>query len=287
MTVDQDIRVVGLDLDGTLLRDDKTISEWTRHVLEQAALRGIYVLPATGRTRTGIPDFVQAIEGIQYGVCSNGATVVDLSTGEEIYSSKLSYEDSLRLLDIIEGYHTMHDCYIEGEGYTEERYIEELSAYGVEPKIQELIKNTRTSVKDLRQVIEELQCPVEKFNMFFQDLNKREKVLKELSKLPFIKVTSSLTNNLEINAADCNKGSALLGFAKAKGFSKEQVMCCGDGNNDYDMIRMCGIGVAMTNGVENIKEAADYITYTNNEDGAAKAIVRLCFRMQDFENSLA
>ena len=86
-----------------------------------------------------------------------------------------------------------------------------------------------------------------------------------------------MNNNIEINAANCNKGTALLGFAAKFGYGKEQVMACGDGSNDYEMILMSGVGVAMENGLDNIKEIADYITVSNEQDGVAKAIEHFCF----------
>lgn len=281
MTINEDIRVVGLDLDSTLLKDDKTISDRTKQVIQKAIDRGIYILPATGRTLTAIPACVKEIEGIQYAVCSNGATVLDLTTGKELYSCKIPKEDAKKLVEILEGFHTMYDCYIEGRGYTEYRFYNHLDDYRVEPQIQKLIKQSRKPVENLLDEIERIDCDVEKFNMFFYDMKKREEIFAELSRLPFIKVTSSLFNNLEINAAECNKGTALLEFARLKGFDKGQVMCCGDGNNDLDMIRLCGVGVAMMNGEDRIKEAADYITYSNEEDGVARAIERLCIRMQE------
>lgn len=281
MTIDQDIRVIGLDLDSTLLRDDKTISDYTKNVLEKACRRGIYVMPATGRTRTAIPECVESIQGIDYAVCSNGASVVNLQTGEEFYSAKIAFDRSLELYDMLDAYGTMFDCYIEGDGYTERRFFDHLDDYGVEPHIQTMIKSKRNPVDDLKATIIKIGKPVEKFNMFFLDLKERDRVCQELVKIPGLKVTSSLRNNLEINAENCNKGAALLGFAERMGFTREQVMCCGDGNNDYDMVCMCGVGVAMMNAVEPLKEAADYITYSNEEDGVAKAIERLCIRMQE------
>lgn len=283
MTINDDIRVVGFDLDGTLLKDDKTISERTRATLIRAMENGIYVLPATGRTWSSIPEQVKNIPGIQYGVCSNGAAVVDLETGEELYSCTIPIEEGIRLIEILESYHTMYDCYIGGRGYTEKRFYNNLDAYKVEPKIQEMMKATRNPVDNLLEEIIRLDQPIEKFNMFFTDLTERERAFKELSELPFVKVTSSLTNNLELNAVECNKGRAILEFASQKGFRESQVMCCGDGSNDYEMVRMCGVGVAMMNGEERVKEVADYITYTNEEDGVARAIERLCMRMQSFD----
>ena len=280
MVINQDIRVVGLDLDSTLLKDDKTISAYTKHTLEKAIERGIYILLATGRVMNAIPDCVKAIEGIRYAVCSNGAAVVDLETGDELYSAKIPFSQALEVFDILDSYGTMFDCYIAGAGYTERRFYEHLDRYGIEPHISRMIRKTRQPVEDLRQTILDLNCPVEKFNIFFLDLEERAKVLEDLSKIPYLKVTSSLTNNLEINALHCNKGEALLNFGEKMGFDRSQVMCCGDGNNDYDMVCMCGVGVAMMNAVDSLKEAADYITYSNEEDGVARAIERLCMRMQ-------
>jgi hypothetical protein len=279
MTIEQDIRVVGLDLDSTLLKDDKTISPRTKKTLEHAIQRGIYILPATGRSSNAIPKCVREVDGIRYGVCSNGAAVVDLETGKELYTCKIPVKEALELIPIIEEYHTMFDCYIDGERYGEKRFCNRLEEFGIEPKIQELIQSTSNEVDSLFELIKEKNRPVEKFNMFFGDMENRARALEALKKLSQFKVTNSLVNNIEINAADCNKGSALIGFAQTKGFTVDQVMGCGDSNNDYDMVRLCGVGVAMMNGEKRIKDVADYITYTNEEDGVASAIERLCIRM--------
>lgn len=85
-------------------------------------------------------------------------------------------------------------------------------------------------------------------------------------------MSSSIPNNLEINAAGADKGGALIRLAARLGIPREATMSFGDGENDLSMIRMAGIGVAMANGEESVKEAADYITETNNEAGVAKAI---------------
>lgn len=280
MVINQDIRVVGLDLDSTLLKDDKTISDYTRQTLIKAMEKGIYILPATGRVMNAIPECVTSIDGIKYAVCSNGASIVDLETGEEFFSSKIPLSQAMELFDILDSYGTMCDCYIDGAGYTESRFYDHLEDFGMEPEIRRMIRKTRQPVANLRQTMMEIGSPIEKFNMFFLDMEERARVFEEISKIPYVKVTSSLKNNLEINALNCNKGAALLGFGEKMGFSREQVMCCGDGNNDYDMICMCGVGVAMMNAEERVKEAADYITYSNEEDGVAKAIERLCMRMQ-------
>ena len=93
-------------------------------------------------------------------------------------------------------------------------------------------------------------------------MDARKRMREELSKLPGILVSSSIPNNLEINAEGADKGGALLRLAARLGIARESTMGFGDGENDLSMIRMAGIGVAMENGHESVKEAADYITKT-------------------------
>ena len=274
----QEIKVIGLDMDGTLLKDDKTISEFTESVLKRAIEQGIHILPATGRVKIGIPECIRNMEGVRYGICSNGASVLDLATGEELYSCRISNEDAMKMIDIMEEYHTIYDAYIDGQGYSDERFYHHLEDYNIEPEMMKMYVKTRNPIPSLREYMSEGKYEVEKFNMFFAKPEERIQAMEDLSKLPFVKITSSLYNNIEINAANCNKGTALLGFAAKFGYGKEQVMACGDGSNDYEMILMSGVGVAMENGLDNIKEIADYITVSNEQDGVAKAIEHFCFK---------
>lgn len=276
MEADYDIRMIALDMDGTLLKDDKTISEYTNTILKKAIEKGICILPATGRVMRGIPDCIRQMPGVRYGICSNGASVLNLETGEELYSCRISNEDAIKMVDIMEKYNTIYDAYIEGQGYVDERFYQNLDHYKLEPMIKQMYYRTRKPIDSLKTYLLESGSQVEKFNMFFSEPDLRIKVLDELKKVTFINVTSSLYNNIEINALDCNKGTALLGFAEKMGLTKEQVMACGDGSNDYEMILMSGLGVAMENGLDMVKEAADYITVSNEEDGVAKAIEHFC-----------
>ena len=272
-----DIKVIGLDMDGTLLKNDKTISDYTEAVLKKAIQQGIHILPATGRVKIGIPECIRSMEGVRYGICSNGASVLDLETDEELYSCRISHEDAMKMIEFMEDYDTIYDAYIDGRGYSEERFYHHLEDYKIEPEMMKMYVQTRTPIPSLREFMAEGRYEVEKFNMFFADPNKRLEAMEHLGKLPFVKVTSSLYNNIEINAADCNKGTALIGFAKKLGYDIDQTMACGDGSNDYEMILMSGPGVAMENGLDMIKEIADYITESNEQDGVAKAIEHFCF----------
>ena len=95
---------------------------------------------------------------------------------------------------------------------------------------------------------------------------------KILAEIPEVLVTSSLPNNLEINAVGADKGGALLRLAELLGIRREETMAFGDGENDMSMLRMAGLGVAMENAEDHVKAAADYVTVTNNEAGVAAAL---------------
>ena len=195
----KDIRLIGLDLDGTTLTSDKVLTPHTKEVLESCLRQGIQILPATGRARFGIPDYLTEIEGIRYVVVSNGAAVVDLETGENVYTNCISWERALEIFDILEEYHTFYDIYALGKGWCEGRFYDHLERYRIEPHIEQLIRTSRTRIDDLRSWVKEHQAPIEKINMFFAREEERQKAFTELEKVPDLAVTCSLVNNLEIN----------------------------------------------------------------------------------------
>ena len=85
-------------------------------------------------------------------------------------------------------------------------------------------------------------------------------------------MTGALSNNIEVNNGGVNKGAGLLKLGEILGIKREEIMACGDGMNDLKMLKEVGFAVAMANGTKEIREAADYVTAANNEDGVARAI---------------
>lgn len=85
-------------------------------------------------------------------------------------------------------------------------------------------------------------------------------------------MTGALKNNIEVTAQNVNKGRAIIELGEMLSIKREEIMACGDGANDMEMIKRAGLGIAMGNAIEEVKRAADAITLTNDEDGAARAI---------------
>lgn len=269
------IKMIGLDLDGTLLNSEKRISEYTRSVLNHAIEKGVIVLPSTGRPATGLPKEIIDFPGIRYAVTSNGARVVDLKeNGKSVYECGVPVEKVKGVMKILSKYDTMREVYYKGHGYAAGEKIDEVERYMSNPVMKEYILATRIRVDDLDAYVEEHMKSVDKVHILFADPEKEKmKAAREIEEMyPELNVTSALDNNLEINEAGANKGLALIELGRLLGIEREEIMACGDGLNDRAMIEEVGFGVAMENAMEEVKKVADYITVSNDEDGVAKAI---------------
>lgn len=266
------IRLIGADLDNTLLTRDKKLTDRTRQVLESCMEKGIVFAPATGRVRSGIPEAVKNLKGLRYALLANGAALIDLEKDEYIYRNGIPYEKALSLVRDLDRYDTFYDFFSQGRGWCEGRFYDHLDQYGIEPHIIDLIRASRKRIDHMEEWLLDQKSPVEKFTMFFADPGHRQEVFSELSKDPEICITSSLPNNLEINHYSCNKGEALLALGRHLGIQAEEIMAFGDGYNDLAMIRMAGLGVAMENSVPELLQAADYITTSCDEEGVARAV---------------
>ena len=269
-----EIRLIAADMDGTLLDDEKRIPEENLRALRACAERGIEIVPATGRTIRGLPDEIRELPGVHYAILTNGAQVLDLKENKIIDSCRIpvSLAEQIMMMARTSQDEIMYDVYIGGIGYTMPEFYDRVYHFVSSEGLAELVRRTRDSVPDNIAYLRERGQDAEKINMFFTDMEARKRMRAELEKIPGILVSSSIPNNLEINAAGADKGGALIRLASRLGIDREATMGFGDGENDLSMIQMAGIGVAMKNGEESVKVAADYVTVTNNEAGVAKAI---------------
>lgn len=268
------IKLVALDLDGTLLDSKKNVSSANIRALLECANRGISIVPATGRTIIGVPKEIRDLPGVDYAVTLNGGVVLDLKRSTVIDEQKLSVVPTLEILDAVSDYHVMYDAYIDGIGISESRFYDHLDDYHIPEEIQKLVRVTRSVVPEIKAHIRERAAAVEKINLYFDDRKEREEVRCMLEARKDVIVSSSMESNLEINALGATKGEGLTRLASYLGMTMQETMACGDGENDYSMIQMAGIGVAMGNGDKRLQSMADYVTENNDKDGVARAIER-------------
>lgn len=265
-------RMIGVDLDGTLLKSDKELAPYTREILRRAIDQGILVMPSTGRPLTGVPKDLLEFPGIKYAVTANGARVIDITTGKPMVEELLSHDIASKLMDVFERYDSFREIYFDGVGYASKEALANISKYLELPPMANYIASTRIAVDDVREKFEEEDRPVDKIQALFTSVEDRDAARAEIQDIPGIEITGALPMNLEINAAGVNKGKAMIELGKVLGIPKEEIMAFGDGDNDLKMLKEVGVGVAMENAIESVKEAADYITLTNDEEGVARFI---------------
>ncbi|GAA0273570.1 sugar-phosphatase [Faecalicatena contorta] len=277
----QQIKMIGLDLDGTLLNDKKELLPYTKHVLQEAIAKGIVVLMATGRPFTGIPEELRFFPGIRYALTANGARVIDAQEGKILIERLLPIEKAKKALETLRKYDTLQEVYFDGQGYADKEKLDSISRYHHNPHMWDYVRRTRKAVPDVMALAMERYQDMDKMQALFANLEDKTAAWRELEQQEGIVLVSSLGYNIEINAAGVNKGTALVELGSMIGIRREEIMACGDGDNDIEMIKEAGFGVAMGNAEEEVKAAADYITLSNEEEGAAKAIERFALRGGD------
>lgn len=268
----KNIRLVAVDLDGTLLSNDKTLSVMNEQVLNKAMKQGIIIVPATGRPATGLPKVLLENENIKYAICSNGATIMDLREKKAMFHCNLKQEIAIQIIETLRSLDPILDIFAEGKIFTEQRNMERLDNFLIPSNMISYIYETRNCVDDILDFIQSNELHIEKINLFFQNLDLRHKVEERLENISGISITSSLNNNMEINHMNANKGYGLKWLARYLGLHMEHVMACGDSNNDIEMLNAAGLAIAMGNGTDAIKRIADNVTLSNEESGVAVAI---------------
>lgn len=268
------IRLIAIDMDGTVLRSDRTISQRTMDDLEKAIAQGIWVVPCTGRVHNNLPEPIQKLQGVHYVVSSNGANVADLDKDEVIYRDLLKMDKAVRILQELHRRGHARLIYFEGKSYMQQSDLDIVGKF--EDKESEMMRFYRE-----RQIFVENICAfvqqngdVEKIFVPYLDQEQENSLWKWLEEHEDVTVTSSVKGNIEINEGTANKGSGLKWLCDRLDIDASEVMALGDQKNDEGMLRYAGYSVAMGNAVPEMKAVARYETDTNDNDGVAKAIER-------------
>ncbi len=258
-----------LDIDGTLVGSDKTISEKTREAIIKAQQRGKIVAIASGRSIAGIRKTASNISLEQYGgyvIAYNGTTVVNCKTGECIYNQmvpkelvKPVYEAAKRVSAGIVVYNDNTKEMISGNGLNE--YI----------KIDAEACNV--TINEVSDFVKAINFPFNKFLLSGkpEHMAEVEKIMaKEFGDR--LNVFRSDPFYVELLPRYVDKGVAVEKLVKHLDIQREKVICIGDSYNDLPMLRFAGMGVAMGNAQQEVKEMADYVTASNDEDGIVNVI---------------
>lgn len=266
------IRLIALDLDGTTLNSRSELTPKTKAVLEKAIEKGVHVVVATGRTFSAVPEEVKEIKGMEYICTSNGAEIRNLRENTLVYSNYLRPETIEEVVSILSKEDFMLEVFVDGIAYTDavnyRRAVEGTLSY----RNQRYIVDTRNPVDDIYTFMLEHKDRIENVNVNFSNMDDKWRMQPVLEAIENATVTSSFDHNWEIGGATTSKAEALRNLCIMLDLSADEIMAAGDSPNDGAMLALAGLPVAVGNAKQVIKDQAEYITGTNDEDGVACAI---------------
>ncbi len=268
-----EIRIIALDLDGTLLNSSKELTKDNAAALSRAAAKGIAVVPTTGRFFGGMPLCIRELPFLKYAITINGAQVYDIKKDRAVAKAEMSMPLSIKIMSFLDDYPVLYDCYQENWGYISEGFYSKIDEMVTDIHYQEMVRRLRTPVPELKDYLQHNGKSVQKIQLFTPDAGLRQHLLRLLpEQFPEAAISSASPINIEINAVNAHKGAAVGALADYLGIDISQTMAFGDGLNDLTMVRDAGVGVAMENACPEVKAVADYITVSCEKSGVAKAL---------------
>lgn len=257
------IKMIVLDLDETLLRSDKTISPYTQEVLKKACEVGIKIVFATARPYRAIKHLMEQT-ACSMAVYHNGAAAV--LDGETDESSRIPARDTARILQTLQAKYPGKKLAAEINDMIYANF-DVLAVWGNTPKEKEVleastVKSDFSNLPDIDadKIIIEIDT---------------EKEYEEISPLLTAELYGQLADGKKLCLGmhrNATKLNAIKRLANKLGIDRTEIAAFGDDYNDIEMIEYCGTGVAMGNAIEEVRQAADAVTATNNEDGVARYI---------------
>ena len=258
-----------LDIDGTLLNSERVISDVTRDTLVEAQKRGKTIAIASGRSISGIRRTATAISLEEFGgyiIAYNGTTVINCKTGECVYNQTVP-------ADLIKPvYEAAKEANV-GILVYHDQQRELVSGNGINQFVEADAKACEVTIREVDDFIKAIDFPINKFL-----LTGEPEYMKEVEKIMQNKFGSQMSvfrsdpYYVELLPKFVDKGVAVEKLIRHLDIKKDKVICVGDSYNDLPMLRQAGLGVAMGNAQPEVKEAADYITDTNDADGVAKVV---------------
>ena len=270
-----DIKLLALDIDGTILTREKKLTERTKTAIESAGDAGIAIALVTGRPFHGIPDELMSLKGIGYVISSNGAVMTDLIHDVSLRTANLDPEPAMEIVGMLRGLDLVYAAFVDGIGYCELEPFNRHLGMIDNPGLEMYIRKSRRITYDMERVIRSSKNGVENIWFIAHDQAERDELNKEIKKKWTVRTVLTGKVDVEIGSLNADKGLALSKLAEHLSVDTNGIMAIGDNDNDVGMLKSAGVAVAMGNADDAGKRIADIITDDNNSDGAAIVIEQL------------
>ena len=270
------IRLIAMDFDQTVLNRDGKLSETTRRVLEELLEKGICVVPASGRPLAAFPEDVLALKGLEYAIASNGTAIYHLPSDACLARFSLSLQTAEQILGLTKGLPVAHEFYLRGKAWASADYVEHPEKYGAVGKTAEYIRATRSPFEDAGEFVRRHERDLDCMDVVVAQEGLKRKVTEEIVRsCRGIYVTTSDSRLIEVADERAGKHRAMTYLAKRLHIPAEGTAAFGDGDNDAEMLKAAGVGIAMENATALCREAADYVTLSHEKDGVAWGIRKI------------
>jgi Cof subfamily protein (haloacid dehalogenase superfamily) len=256
-------RLIALDVDGTLLNDDHVLTEGTKNAVRRVYEAGASIVLCTGRGPSNSIYLMEELGLTGTLIAHNGAATVLSEESKLVHSFAFSMEGLGSLVDYCRSHgihydaNTAFDMHIDRITPREQSMYEK---YGIRPiRVEDVVGMTE---------------PIQKFTMFgtMEDMDRLETEWNEIGcKLVPIRSGDFF---VDVMHPEATKGNALRKLAETLGIPREQVLAIGNYHNDIAMLEFAGLGVAMANSPDAVKDAADLVTVSNNEEGVKLTLLK-------------
>lgn len=260
-------KLIALDMDGTLLKDDKTISKASLDAIKKAREKGIKVVLTTGRPMAGIKNYLETLNMYtedDYAITFNGALIRKTKSGEIINQELMSYDDLIYLYNLSKKLSVNIHAF-DGDVCITPKLSRctdvEVKANKINYEIVNFYDLKNRNLKIAK-------------TMFVDEPDILENAIKKIPEYIYEKysILRSAPIFLEFLKKGVTKGEGVRMLSEKLGIRREEVICIGDEGNDVAMIKYAGLGVAMENATDEAKKNANFITKTNENDGVAYVI---------------
>lgn len=268
-------KMIGLDLDGTLLKGDKSIDTKTKEYLETLSANGVHIVPITGRPLSGVPDCVRNIKGVDYIISNNGSKTVLNSTNETLFSLAMDNETSKRVIEAVKQTGAIFEVFLNHYGYCEKFVFDHYKEVYTGTVLGDYIFSSRKQVDSLMTLFDDKSAEADEVFIICKDSDDREIIKAQTDKISGIQYCMLADRFLEITKNGTDKGTALELLCNHLKIKPDKVIAFGDGENDLQFLNKAGTAVAMGNATDSVKAQADVITDTNNNQGVLKALKNL------------
>ena len=266
-------KLLAFDMDGTVLNSQKKISPRTRAALDALAARGVFVVVSSGRNLAELADYREDLKAMRYGILISGGMIYDFLNDAPIKVHAVDEPTIFKLIDFGLETRAMIHLHTIHRSVAREADIQNMAAFDM-AIYQDMFNRLCERCDDCREYVRAHPGEVIKVNLYHRDKISRDKNFSRISKMN-LSISFAEAFNLEMSPANVTKGSGLAELCEFLKLDLRETVAIGDADNDKEILQTAGLGVAMGNASDAIKNLADLVTLDNDHDGVASAIEKI------------